>query len=171
MERVTILPFKMEARLEAGGARDLLLALSRQFWPHQHWAMPRGGWQFNPNGVGAIGADESRLKEITTLWWANTPEGATCFFYALAAPPARFQALQTDFARILSSFRMTGGGGGQPAANANPLAGMQFQTWVDPMENAFSIEVPVGWRVTEAFSDPLWRRSPSLSYSRLTVRS
>jgi len=147
MERVTILPFKMEARLEAGGARDLLLALSRQFWPHQRWEMPRGGWQFNPNGVGAIGADESRLKEIATLWWANTPEGAACFFYALAAPPARFQALQTDFARILSSFRMTGGSG-QLAANANPLAGMQFQTWVDPMENAFSIEVPVGWRVT-----------------------
>jgi hypothetical protein len=147
LERVTILPFKLEARLDAGGARDLLLAILRQFWSHQRWEMPRGGWQFNPNGVGAIGADDSRLKEIATLWWANTPDGATGFFYALAAPPARFQSLQTDFARILSSFRVTGGGG-QPAGNADPLAGIQFQRWTDPMENAFSLEVPAGWQVT-----------------------
>ncbi|HEV2881485.1 MAG TPA: hypothetical protein VGX24_09435 [Pyrinomonadaceae bacterium] len=146
MERVTILPFKFETHLNAEGARDILLAISRQFWPQQHWQMPRGGWQVKPNGVGAIGADESRLKEIATLWWENTPEGATGFFYTLAAPPARFPSLQTDFARILSSFSVTRGGG-QPGANDNPLAGMQFQTWIDPMENAFSVEVPAGWHV------------------------
>ncbi|HEY9404019.1 MAG TPA: hypothetical protein VIQ24_15270 [Pyrinomonadaceae bacterium] len=153
LERVTILPFKHEARLDAGGARDLLLAILRQFWTHQRWEMPRGGWQFKPNGVGAIGADESRLKEVAALWWANTPDGATGFFYALAAPPARFQSLQADFARILSSFSVTGGGG-QPGASADPLAGMQFQRWTDPMEDAFSVEVPVGWHVSGGLFRP-----------------
>ncbi len=147
LERVTMLPFKHEGRLGADGARNILLAILRQFWTHQRWEMPRGGWQFKPNGVGAIGADESRLKEIATLWWTDTPEGAAGFFYALAAPPARFQSLQPDFARILSSFSVTHGGGLSPA-NADPLAGIQFQTWTDPMENAFSVEVPVGWHVT-----------------------
>ncbi len=157
LERVTILPFKFEARLDADGARDVLLAILRQFWSHQRWQMPRGGWQFNPNGVGAIGADESRLKEIATLWWANTPDGATGFFYALAAPPARFQSLQTDFARILSSFRVTGrsgGDGGQPGANAHPLEGMRFHLWTDPMEGAFSVQVPAGWQVTGGLFRP-----------------
>jgi hypothetical protein len=152
LERVTILPFKHEAPLDAGGARDILLAVLRQFWTHQRWEMPPGGWQFKPNGVGAIGADESRLKEIATLWWANTPEGATGFFYALAAPPARFPSLQTDFARILSSFSVTRGG--QSAASADPLAGMQFQRWTDPAEDAFSVEVPVGWHVTGGIFRP-----------------
>jgi hypothetical protein len=154
LERVTILPFKFEARLEAGSARDLMLAILRRFWSHQRWQMPRGGWQFNQNGVGANGADESRLKEIATLWWANTSDGATCFFYALAALPARFQSRQSDFARILSSFRVTGGGGKQPAANAHPLEGMQFQLWTDPMEAAFSVQVPAGWQVTGGLFRP-----------------
>ncbi|HEX8127729.1 MAG TPA: hypothetical protein VF527_01280 [Pyrinomonadaceae bacterium] len=146
LERVTILPLKIETHLDVTRARDLLLALSRQFWPRQRWEMPRGGWQFNPQGVGAVGMDESVLKETSALWWANTPEGATVFFYGMAAPPAHFPYLSPHFARILSSFRVTHMG--QPGANANPLAGMQFQMWVDPMENAFSIQVPVGWRVT-----------------------
>jgi hypothetical protein len=46
---------------------------------------------FNSNGVRAVGADESRLRETTALWWANTNQGATGFFYAVAAPPARFK--------------------------------------------------------------------------------
>ncbi|HZG53102.1 MAG TPA: hypothetical protein VEZ40_13280 [Pyrinomonadaceae bacterium] len=165
LERVTILPFKLEARLDADGARDFLLAILRQFWSHQRWEMPRGGWQFNPNGVGAIGADESRLKEIATLWWANTPDGATGFFYALAAPPARFQSLQTDFARILSSFRVTRDGA-QPGVKADPLEGMQFQRWTDPMENAFSVEVPAGWHVTGGVFRPSF-----VSMSEIVLRS
>ncbi|HEV2801194.1 MAG TPA: hypothetical protein VGW12_11895 [Pyrinomonadaceae bacterium] len=145
-ERLTIMPLRLEAPLHAEHARDLLLALVRQFWPEQRWQMPRGGWQFNQQGVAAVGADERVLKETAALWWANTPDGAAIFFYALAAPPALFPRLTADFARILNSFRMTGGSGGQPASS-NPLAGIQFQTWVDPLENAFSIQVPAGWHV------------------------
>ncbi|HEX8458048.1 MAG TPA: hypothetical protein VF656_12180 [Pyrinomonadaceae bacterium] len=145
-ERMTIMPLRLEAPLHAEHARDLLLAITRHFWPEQRWEMPRGGWQFNPQGVAAVGVDASALKQTAALWWANTPDGAAIFFYALAAPPARFPLLAADFARILNSFRMKGGGG--QTASADPLAGLQFQTWVDPMENAFSIEVPVGWRVT-----------------------
>lgn len=165
MERVTILPFHVEAQLDAGGARDLLLALSRQFWPEQRWEMPRGGWQFNQNSVGAAGANEGAQREITVLWWTNTNTGAHAFFYALAAPHARFQSLQTDFARILGSFRVTGGGG-HSQAPAHPLEGMQFQTWTDPTEMAFSLEVPVGWRVFGGIS-----RQSGVAMSEYIVQS
>jgi hypothetical protein len=137
----------------------LMVGLSNQIWPGQRWNMPKGGWQFGANGVRAIGADESRLRETTALWWANTRQGATGFFYAVAAPPARFEKSEPVFARILGSFRVTeansgdgggggGGGGKQAGRDSGPLAGLQFQTWRDPAETAFTVEVPANWRVS-----------------------
>jgi hypothetical protein len=147
-ERVTILPLQIEGQLDARRAQGVLVGLSGQMWPRQKWSMPRSGWQFGPNGVRAVGADESALRETTALWWANTPQGAAVFFYGVAAQPARFQSLEPVFARVLGSFRVTpgnrqqAGGGGR---GGDPLASMRFKQWVDPTENAFSIEVPADW--------------------------
>jgi hypothetical protein len=118
--------------------------------------MPKGGWQFGANGVRAIGADESELRETTALWWANTGEGATGFFYAVGARPERFEATEVVFARILESFRVTeanGEGGGesergQHRGASGPLAGLEFQRWTDPAERSFSVEVPAGWHMS-----------------------
>lgn len=153
-ERVTIYPLRIEGRLDAERARGVLVSISTQHSPRQRWNMPGGGWVFGTNGVRAIGIDESRLRETTALWWANTREGATGFFYAVAAPPARFQTTEAIFARILGSFRVTQAGnggegrGGTRSRTSDPLAGLQFQRWTDPSENAYSVEVPAGWRVS-----------------------
>jgi hypothetical protein len=149
-ERVTICALRVEGQLDANRARHLMAGLSDQFLPDQRWGMPRGGWQFGANGVRAVGLDEGRLRETTALWWANAGRVATGFFYAVAAQPARFQATEPVFARILGSFRVTqsGGGVGGGGNASDPLAGVQFQRWTDPTENAFSVEVPAGWRVS-----------------------
>ena len=147
--RVTILPVTVEGQLDTGRAQGVLVNLSRRFWPNQRWDEPRDGWQFGANGVRAVGADESALRETTALWWANTPQGANGFFYGVAAEPARFQSLTPTFARILGSFRVTHvpAGGGQ-GRGSDPLAGLQFRRWVEPNETAYSCEVPAGWYVT-----------------------
>ncbi|MDQ3133931.1 MAG: hypothetical protein M3Q76_03875 [Acidobacteriota bacterium] len=153
-ERVTIYPLRIEGQLDANRAQHLMVGISNQMWPGQRWNMPKGGWRFGANGVRAIGADESKLRETTALWWANTGQGASGFFYAVAAPPARFKAAEPVFARILSSFRVTqatgggSGGGGQAGRGSDPLAGLQFQRWEDPAERSFSLEVPAGWRTS-----------------------
>jgi hypothetical protein len=155
-ERATIYPLRVEGQLDANRAQHLMVGLSNQLWPGQRWKMPQGGWQFGENGVRAIGADESELRETTALWWANTNQGASGFFYAVAAPPARFKAAGPVFARILESFRVTEAnaqgrgesGRRQEGRGSDPLAGLQFQRWTDPTERAFSAEVPVGWRVS-----------------------
>ena len=154
MERVTIYPLRVEGQLDANRAQRLMVGLSNQLWPGRRWNMPKGGWQFGASGVRAVGADESRLRETTALWWANTNQGATGFYYAVAAQPSRFQATEPTFARILGSFRVTqadaqaGGGGQQAGRGSDPLAGLQFQTWTDPVETAFTVEVPAGWNVS-----------------------
>ncbi|HEX8162684.1 MAG TPA: hypothetical protein VF538_12505 [Pyrinomonadaceae bacterium] len=148
-ERVTIYPLRVEGQLDAKRAYRLMTGIASQLSPGQRWGVPRGGWQFGTNGVRAVGADESSLRETTALWWANSGRAANGFFYAVAAQPARFQTMEPVFARILGSFRVTqsaAGGGARPEAY-DPLAGLQFQRWVDPTESAFSVEVPAGWRV------------------------
>lgn len=149
-ERVTILPVTVDQHLDLARAQGVLVNLSRRFWPRQRWDEPEGGWRFGPNGVRAVGADETELRETTALWWANTPEGATGFFYGAAAEPARFESLAPTFARILGSFRVTHvSDAGRPGGRgSDPLAGLRFELWREPTEGAFSAEVPAGWQVT-----------------------
>lgn len=148
-ESVTIYPLRVESQLDSESARGVLLGVANQFWPGRKWNMPRSGWQFGQNGVRAVGPDDGKLRETVALWWANTPQGASCFFYAVAADGARSQSNEKVFARILQSFRVVQTGGAQAQAQAsNPLSGMQFQRWTDPTEGAFSIEVPADWRVS-----------------------
>ncbi|HVG33232.1 MAG TPA: hypothetical protein VM911_09130 [Pyrinomonadaceae bacterium] len=170
-ERVTILPLQIEGQLDARSAQATLVGLSGRMWPQQKWTMPRSGWQFGQNGVRAVGADESTLREITALWWANTPRGAALFFYGIAGQPSRFQSLEPVFARVLGSFRVTPGGGPQAGgggrAGGDPLASMRFKQWVDPTENAFSIEVPADWGVQGGIkrSDVEIKKNEWVSYS------
>ena len=170
-ERVTILPLQIEGQLDARSAQAVLLGLSGQMWPRQRWSMPRSGWQFGQNGVRAVGADESTLRETTALWWANTPRGAAVFFYGVAGQPARFQSLEPVFARVLGSFRVTPGNGRQArgggAGGGDPLASVRFKHWVDPSENAFSIEVPADWGVTGGIrrSDVEIKKNEWVAYS------
>jgi hypothetical protein len=151
-ERVTIYPLRVEGQLDAQRAYRLMTAIASQLSPGQRWGAPRVGWQFGANGVRAVSADGGSLRETTALWWANSGRAANGFFYAVAAQPARFQTMEPVFARILGSFRVTqsaagGDGGGRLPEASDPLAGLQFQRWVDPTESAFSVEVPAGWRV------------------------
>lgn len=171
-ERVTIYPLRIEGELDAKRAQHLMVGLSNQLWPRQRWRMPKGGWQFGENGVRAIGEDESERRESVALWWANTPQGAAGFLYAVAAAPPHFKAMEPVFARILGSFRVTnanarGVGRRQGGQGSDPLAGLQFQRWNDPTENAFSAEVPAGWRV----SGGIRRNSPTSRTDEIVAQS
>lgn len=169
MERVTILPLQFERQLNANRAQGILVNLSNQFSSRQKWDMPKSGWQFGSNGVRAVGADDRSLRETTALWWANTPQGATVFFYGVAGQPARFQSLEPVFARILGSFSVTqsGGGRGNRADASDPLAGLRFARWIDPTERAFSVEVPADWRV----SGGIRRLSPTRRVDEIVAQS
>lgn len=150
-ERVTIYPLRVEDQLDADGAQRLLVDISSKFWPKQLWNMPKGGWGFGPNGVRAVGMDDSAVRQTTALWWANTPQGASCFFYEVESEPARFEADASTFTRILQSFRVTPAAEGREnvrGSASDQTARVQFQRWTDPTEGAFSLEAPAGWQVS-----------------------
>ncbi len=59
--------------------------------------------------------------------------GRAGMFYAIAAPRAQFAARRGELVRVLGSFRYTQS---------------DSVRWRDPRENAFSIEIPRGWKAT-----------------------
>lgn len=72
-----------------------------------------------------------------------TVNGRFGTLYAMAAPDNRFSAVKKTFLRILRSFKFTQPSDGRPSA-----PGIKFVRWTDPVEGAFSLEVPQGWSVT-----------------------
>lgn len=76
-------------------------------------------------------------------------DGKAGMVYAIAAPQAQFAARRPELVRILRTFSFT-----QPSTRARPGSGpaLQYVRWSDPLENAFSIEVPARWRASGGMS-------------------
>ena len=78
-------------------------------------------------------------------------DGPAGMLYAIAGPHQEFPRLRDDLVGILQSFKfVTPSGGAQSTGVATGQAQPQlkFVRWQDPKEQAFSIEVPQGWRVS-----------------------
>jgi hypothetical protein len=137
-EQVMAWPVFIPGRLEGASAAPVLRKLATVLLPEARWeaAQPQGSSAIRANGRAG-----DRLA-VSALTWVNTPKGAACYLYALAAPEAGYKQNEDTFARVLSSLRVTGAApGSQPAAPA-------FVRWQDPRENAFSLEVPSGWKTS-----------------------
>lgn len=67
--------------------------------------------------------------------------------YAFGAPAAEYETARNTFVAVLKSFSFT-----KPTVNVSPPAAgvpaIRYVRWQDPRENAFSIEVPAGWKVS-----------------------
>ncbi len=71
--------------------------------------------------------------------------GRSGMFYAISAPKSKFKERRDSLVKILKSFSFSGPA--QGAAPQAPDAGIQYIRWQDPLEAAFSVEVPNGWQV------------------------
>jgi hypothetical protein len=71
-------------------------------------------------------------------------DGRTGMLYGIAAPQAEFAARRTELLAVLRSFRFTGDGGASAAGPAR----LSYVQWADPLEGAFSIEIPQGWQAS-----------------------
>jgi hypothetical protein len=70
--------------------------------------------------------------------------GEIATVFVAMAPTAEFPTQLPSLIRILDSFRFTRNNAGSPGAR--PRSRMQFVQWVEPYEQAFSMEIPAGWQ-------------------------
>lgn len=67
--------------------------------------------------------------------------------FSIFAPADRFDSVRQDLVRIASSFTVSGANASGPTPAGRRPIPIQFASWTDPAEGAFSTEVPAGWRI------------------------
>jgi hypothetical protein len=71
--------------------------------------------------------------------------GEIATVFVAVAPMAEFPTQLPGLIHILDSFRFTRNDAGSPGV-PSPRSSLQFVQWVEPYEQAFSMEVPAGWQ-------------------------
>ena len=143
---------------------DLTEWLARQYLATEGWV---GG--FDVLGVERVGRDSVRAgfrivdrngqrKRANAL---AVRQGDIATVFVAGAPEQEFAQALPLLAAVLDSFRFGGGRGAAPGAQ------LAFTTWADPVENAFTTQVPQGWQA----SGGIWRRGMFTKKPAVTLTS
>ena len=145
-EEIVIWPLHLQQpKLEAQGAAILLQEFARKF----DVLMPWGEVQTTQNLTRVLGQGDER-SGAAILSWANSPSGASVYFYGMEAPGNIYESSTESFVAILKSFHVVQNPSPKdvPGAATDSKAGeMGFVNWNDPHEGAFHVSVPQGWQV------------------------
>ncbi len=138
---VSILPVFSRTALTRKQAEKTLMEAAFKQWNDMQWfgrVETAGASALRMGGLG------SRTKATVSFAWTATPAGTAGYIYRVQCLKDAPRQNEAVLARVLASFRMTGGGsGGAPAAKSR----INYVRWTDPRETAFTIEVPAGWKV------------------------
>jgi hypothetical protein len=140
VEQVVVWPVLLPADFRSSVAPGFLGKLSRKLRSEIEWDQPRAVSQ-------AVARQEGRngnIRAVSVLTWVASPKGTAGYVYICSAPAANYSANADTFGNILESFRVTGA----VAKPATSQPSQQYERWQDPREGAFSLEVPVRWRVS-----------------------
>jgi len=137
-EQLIVWPVFVPGPLNTAAAPSVLAKLAAGLWPDARWEAAQ---PVSTVAIRARGRAGDRLA-LCALTWVASPKGSAGYLYAVAAPEAGYRLLEDTLARVLQSVRVTGdpSGAQQPSLN--------YVRWQDPRENAFSVEVPTGWKMS-----------------------
>ncbi len=136
-ERVVLWPVFIAGQLDLGTAAVALRKLAATLAPGAIWGTPQAAGH---QAVRIAGRQPGKAA-VAAFTWVGSPKGTAGYVYLLTTPEGAYRQAEPVFARILSSFRITGG------QTARPGPSIRYVRWQDPSENAFSMEVPEGWSV------------------------
>jgi hypothetical protein len=132
---VVIWPVFLEERLDRDASATVARKLTSKLLPDGRWRITRVG-----AGLVRLAGRTTNGAAVSLFAHTASSKGTAGYLYTVAAPPEAFSRSKTTFARILGSFTARGG-------PVRKDSGPTFEKWVDPVEGAFSVEVPQGWNV------------------------
>jgi len=160
-EQAIVWPVFIPGAFEASAAPVALGKLAAKLWPDVQWESPERtptaparrsyGAQTGgrlPAGRPPVGAARIRGRAgdrlATAIFtWVTSRKGTAGYLYAMTAPEADYRQMEDTFARMLASFRIAGA-----PSQGQQQASLTYVRWQEPRENAFSLEVPTGWKVS-----------------------
>ena len=142
-ETLIIWPFLGQGALSDASAGRIVEQATRAIEPA---AKLSGVAKMGSHAVRSAGQWGGR-EFVAAAAWNSGPQGDPGVYTLASAPAGRLNEIAPTFADILATLKMAGKGqaGGGTGKTA---AGVQFARWTDPKENAFTVDVPKGWRVT-----------------------
>jgi hypothetical protein len=145
-ERTVIWPMSLERQqLDARGAAALLQQLARSVDGQLPWGTPE-----TSANVVRVTAKTAQRNAAAMLSWAVGTSGTSVYLYCVEAPPDVYRSSADAFVRILKSFHIVQDPSVKNAgalSDASGSAALNFATWNDPHEGAFTVGVPRGWQV------------------------
>ena len=147
-ERQLIWPMFYPGTVTAAQLNAIATAIAKNLCVDGRWSQPES---LADGAVRMVGGC-AELDAVTLLASVTSPKGTAILVVMAAAPSDRFKSSIDKFVTILKSLRLTG-----LAQVVPPTGALQpFARWQEPREQAFSLEVPVGWSVTGG----LYRMAP-----------
>ena len=162
-ECVIVWPMFVEKRqIDDLQAAVLVRQLASKLEPRMPWSAPKASGRFV-----VTGARTAQRKNAIMMTWANSQNGSAILLYSVSTPADSYSAATATLAGVLQSFRILRFSGAREGAPGNraPLGAVQYDRWTDPMENAFSVSVPRGWKVVGG----MYRFSPTDSRLDITA--
>jgi hypothetical protein len=136
--RISILPVFSRQALSRRQAETTLREAATAQWRDLDWS-----GRIEPAGPSALrmGGASATRKAMASFVWISSPAGTAGYLYRVETPRQAGEEARAALARILASFRLSGGDAPKQAAS------LSYTKWTDPRENAFTIETPRGWKV------------------------
>jgi hypothetical protein len=139
--QVSILPFFTRQRIGDAQAQLIFGQLAGSVAAGVRWQSP----QVAGSGVlKALGASQER-DAVAVFTYVGSSSGTAGYLYAGSATSADFQQLAPAFAQIFASFHVQGQPDNPRSASASQSPTLQYVSWRDPHEGAFSAEIVKGW--------------------------
>jgi hypothetical protein len=139
--RASVRPFYVAAPLPADLAVGALTEMAAEAEPGATWDKPVPAG----DALKVSGTDGDDVI-VASMSWSTGKRGTAGALYVAAAPADEYDGLEAAFARIFDSFSVAG-----PPVESSTRA---TERWVDPVEGAFSVEIPAGWRAEGGTSRP-----------------
>ncbi|MGE0715679.1 MAG: hypothetical protein AB7P02_09560 [Alphaproteobacteria bacterium] len=139
---VQVRPFLLPRPIDAATAQALLSAFVAELAPGTRWGAVHGAEAGGRPGLKVAGR-QGDLVHVAAISAFPAPGGAAGMLWLVTSRAERFQQSAPLFGAVLESFRPAAGTAQSPAEQG----GRGFVRWTDPVEGAFSTEVPQGWKV------------------------
>jgi hypothetical protein len=167
--QLSVLPFSSPTPIDAAQVSDFFNGFMKSLTPNDHWSQPE---RVGTNAVRATASSDSG-KASAAMVLSSSAQGTVGKICVTRVPKGGTPISVDTLAQMMSSLQFnqksmvgqvaakgTPAAAGQPVIAPQTASGMPptpfsgYRKFFDPSENAFSIDVPVGWQVTGGLYRP-----------------
>ena len=129
-------------KLDDAAAQILLQRVASQSEPEFRWSPIRQNGKFI-----AVSGRSGSSSATMSLTWASADYGTSAIIYFASASASRYDSMRPIFAKVFGSFDPKTEASGKSPSSVSALGQLQYVPWTDPLEQAFTIDVPKGWKI------------------------